>query len=95
MHLPGSIEALETPVGIPKALQDKVNAIRQEGGVRLINELIETLNNLAREDVAILAEANQKLDVEEKEDNEARQQFGNAWIRFLKIFFIKFFFLCT
>jgi len=81
MQLPGAIEALETPIGIPKTLQDKVNSIRQEGGIRLINELIETLNNLAREDTSILNEAIQKLDAEEKEDVEARQQFGNSWIR--------------
>lgn len=85
MQLPGAIEALETPIGIPKTLQDKVNSIRQEGGIRLINELIETLNNLAREDTSILNEAIQKLDAEEKEDVEARQQFGNSWIR--SIFF--------
>jgi programmed cell death 6-interacting protein len=90
MNLPGAIEALETPTGIPQALQDKMNIVKKEGGAGLILEQIEALNKLGEEDAAICARASAALDMEEKEDNEIRSRYGNRWQRYFSHSFLLF-----
>lgn len=81
MNLPGAIEALEAPNGIPSGLEDKRKTVTNEGGAKLILELVDTMNKLAEEDVSILDKTLQKLDVEEKEDNDMRTQYAARWQR--------------
>lgn len=54
MNLPGAIEALETPTGVPQAIEEKRKQVSAEGGAKLILELVDTLNNLADEDSRIM-----------------------------------------
>lgn len=54
MNLPGAIEALETPTGVPQAIEEKRKQVSGEGGAKLILELVDTLNHLADEDSRIM-----------------------------------------
>jgi len=81
MNLPGAIEALETPSGVPQAIEQKRVEMQKEGGAKLILELVDTLNKLADEDSRIMDKALKNLDDEEKEDNEMRTQWGTRWQR--------------
>lgn len=81
MGLPGSIEAAESPSGVPAALLQKMSTVRIEGGVRMLNEQSELLDKVASQDDAMLKDAVAILDREEQEDAEMRTQFGNRWNR--------------
>jgi len=83
LNLPGAIEALETNKtgGIPPSMQEKINNFRKEGGIKLVLELQETLKKLAEEDENILTLSLKKLDDEETEDGQMRQQYGSRWFR--------------
>ncbi|EGC38045.1 hypothetical protein DICPUDRAFT_149310 [Dictyostelium purpureum] len=79
MGLPGSIEALE--VGVPKALQEKMDILRNEQASNHIVQLLENIQQLSDEDSSILTTASNLLKKEEDEDNEMRAQYGSAWHR--------------
>jgi programmed cell death 6-interacting protein len=81
MGLPGSIEAAESPSGVPAALLQKMSTVRIEGGVRMLNEQTELLDKVAGQDDSLLKDSVGILDSEEKEDTEMRAQFGNRWNR--------------
>jgi len=81
MNLPAAIERIEERAGVPVPLQKKMSIIREEGGASLLFGLLLSLQNLGKEDENIIKEAVQYLDDEEQEDNEARKQFGDKWIR--------------
>eukprot|EP01104_Vermistella_antarctica_P017413 TRINITY_DN616_c1_g2_i1.p1 TRINITY_DN616_c1_g2~~TRINITY_DN616_c1_g2_i1.p1 ORF type:complete len:789 (-),score=198.80 TRINITY_DN616_c1_g2_i1:93-2459(-) len=81
MNLPGALQALEQPEGVPQHLQDKVKAVNAKGGVTRVLELQDTLAKLAMEDAAILQSALANLDREEEEDSQLRLQFGAKWTR--------------
>ncbi|KAF2070314.1 hypothetical protein CYY_008367 [Polysphondylium violaceum] len=79
MGLPGSIEALE--VGIPKALQEKMDIVSSEHGVSNITSLLENLQLMSEEDSAICLAAGSILKKEEDEDNEMRNKYQASWHR--------------
>lgn len=79
MGLPGSIEAQE--MGIPKALQEKMDLVRSEKGISNITSLLENLGQLSDEDTNICNIASQILKKEEDEDNEMRTKYQSAWHR--------------
>ncbi|EGG16375.1 ALG-2 interacting protein X [Cavenderia fasciculata] len=79
MNLPGAIEALE--IGIPKALQEKMDLVKSERGVETVSDLLRSLQQLYEEDHSICQSSNKLLDKEEEEDNGMRQQYQSAWHR--------------
>ncbi|TPX32747.1 hypothetical protein SmJEL517_g04211 [Synchytrium microbalum] len=82
LNLPGAIEALEQPIGIPPAVLQRSEEVRKSGGVSGLQSTYETVLALSVADVALLDEAMKALDNEAKEDDEARHQFGkDRWTR--------------
>eukprot|EP01132_Coremiostelium_polycephalum_P004270 gene4270-5343_t len=79
MGLPGSIEALE--IGIPKALQEKMDLVKSEKAIENITSLLENLQQLSDEDNSICVAAGEVLKHEEKMDNDMRTQYQSAWHR--------------
>ncbi|CAG8473217.1 3078_t:CDS:2 [Ambispora leptoticha] len=57
LKLPGSLEILEQPVGLPSSLIQKSNEIRNAGGFEFLKEKLEILQELESKDTAILEEA--------------------------------------
>lgn len=82
LNLPGSLQALEKPLGIPQGLIAHADEIRQQDGV---NKLIQTFEDIARlksNDSAMCQEALELLNEEAREDEQARLKYGTErWQR--------------
>eukprot|EP01119_Soliformovum_irregulare_P009995 TRINITY_DN2416_c0_g1_i1.p1 TRINITY_DN2416_c0_g1~~TRINITY_DN2416_c0_g1_i1.p1 ORF type:complete len:831 (-),score=256.75 TRINITY_DN2416_c0_g1_i1:39-2456(-) len=81
MNLPGAIEALESPSGVPAPLLEKMKTVKSEGGARLILDFVDTLNKLAEEDQNLLNQSAKILDDEEQDDEAMRSQYSQRWSR--------------
>ncbi|KAF9267708.1 BRO1-domain-containing protein [Marasmius fiardii PR-910] len=73
LNLPGSLEALERPVGLPPSLLKKVEEVRLENGPVKIEAAIRDLGRMARQNMKILDEAMDILDHEASEDETTRE----------------------
>ncbi|OCF35794.1 pH-response regulator protein palA/RIM20 [Kwoniella heveanensis BCC8398] len=75
LNLPGSIQALERPVGLPPSLLKKAEEVDSAGGAERIRSLLKEVNRLSRANVQSLDEAMDILDLEatENESLQARQ----------------------
>ncbi|KAK9455841.1 BRO1-like domain-containing protein [Dipodascopsis uninucleata] len=82
LGLPGSLQALERPVGLPPSLITHIEEIRAKGGIVAVQSSIEDLRNLASIDSAIYVTAADILNEERKEDDVLRERYGtNSWKR--------------
>jgi programmed cell death 6-interacting protein len=68
LGLPGALDALDTPTGVPQALAQKAERVRSRGGVNLLLDLQEQRDKLARRNADLLSEAVVILDEEEERD---------------------------
>ncbi|KAF9569935.1 pH-response regulator protein palA/rim20 [Mortierella alpina] len=81
LNLPGSLQALEQPVGLPPSLLSHIDEIHAEGGLDALHEMLETVRALSRQNAAILDEIFEALQQEADEDEAMRQRFQNRWNR--------------
>ncbi|KAF9926352.1 pH-response regulator protein palA/rim20 [Mortierella alpina] len=81
LNLPGSLQALEQPVGLPPSLISHIDEIHAEGGSNALHEMLETVRSLSRQNAAILDEIFEALQQEADEDEAMRQRFQNRWNR--------------
>lgn len=81
LNLPGALQALEQPVGLPPSLLSHIDEIVAEGGVRVLHEMHENVRNLSRQNAAILDEIFEALQQEAEEDDAMRQRFKDRWNR--------------
>lgn len=82
LNLPGSLEAVEKPMGVPQSLLLHSDEIRTKGGVNLLRGTINDIQKLYRESVHLLEEGKQILVYEENEDTMMRNRQGTArWTR--------------
>jgi programmed cell death 6-interacting protein len=81
LGLPGAIEAMETPIGIPTSLLERLRVVKLEGGVNFLRDQIKLLDNLAQQAQLALSQTSKLLDEEEHEDNDMRNQYKNKWNR--------------
>jgi programmed cell death 6-interacting protein len=81
LGLPGAIEAMETPIGIPSSLLERLRVVKLEGGVNFLREQLKLLDKLAQQAQLALSESTKLLDEEEREDNDLRNQYKNKWNR--------------
>ncbi|GJJ71973.1 programmed cell death 6-interacting protein [Entomortierella parvispora] len=81
LNLPGALQALEQPVGLPPSLVAHIDEIVAEGGVRVLHEMHENVRNLSRQNAAILDEIFEALQQEAEEDDAMRQRFKDRWNR--------------
>jgi hypothetical protein len=65
LNLPGSIQALERPVGLPPSLLKKAEEVESAGGVDKIHSLLDQVQRLSRQNGQLLSE------VSEREQNKS------------------------
>jgi len=82
LNLPGSLQALEKPLGIPPGLLAHAEEIRQQDGLNRLQRSMEDTKKLKENDRAIFQEGCNLLDSEASEDEAARRKYGtDRWAR--------------
>ncbi len=82
LNLPGSLQALEKPLGIPSGLVNHAEEIRQQGGIDHLFKTMRDTEQLKENDRAIFQEGVEALRAEAFEDEQGRRRFGTqSWTR--------------
>ncbi|KIW35217.1 uncharacterized protein PV07_01924 [Cladophialophora immunda] len=82
LDLPGSLQALEKPLGLPGSLVSKAEELRQQDALYRIKRSMEDTTKLKTNDLAIYQEGVALLEAEKAEDERARAKYGtDRWAR--------------
>ena len=82
LNLPGSLQAIEKPLGLPPSLVSKAEELRQQDGLYRLKRSMEDTAKLKASDQSIYQEGVQLLRAEKLEDKRARAKFGTErWAR--------------
>ncbi|KAF1986616.1 BRO1-domain-containing protein [Aulographum hederae CBS 113979] len=82
LNLPGSLQALEKPLGLPPGIMSHAEEIRQQDGINKLYRSIEETQKLKRSDRTIYEEGVDLLRSEATEDDRARMKYGtDRWNR--------------
>lgn len=82
MNLPGSLQALEKPLGLPLTLTAHAEEIRQQDGLNRLQRSLSEIATLGENDASIYKEGVDYLLSEADEDNNARLKYGtDRWSR--------------
>ncbi|KAH7347267.1 BRO1-like domain-containing protein [Plectosphaerella cucumerina] len=82
LNLPGSLQALEKPLGLPPSLVQHSEEIRQADAIGRIQRAFSDIDKLRSSDKSVFAEGKAILAAEEEEDNRLRARFGTErWTR--------------
>ncbi|KAJ9474069.1 pH-response regulator protein palA/RIM20 [Pseudozyma hubeiensis] len=83
LNLPGSLQALEQPMGLPPSLLRKHEEVVAEGGLERLQRIAHDVARIAATDRDTLAEALALIEHEEREDESVRSSFGgqSGWAR--------------
>lgn len=82
LNLPGSLQALEKPLGLPPALASHAEEVRQANGVHRLHSTIADTEKLKASNRALYQEGVDLLRTEAGEDEAARRKFGTErWTR--------------
>ncbi|KAJ4294404.1 pH-response regulator protein palA/rim20 [Kalmusia sp. IMI 367209] len=82
LNLPGSLQALEKPLGIPPGLMTHAEEIRQQDGLNRLHRSMKDTKKLKENDLAIFREGRDLLNSETAEDEAARRKYGtDRWSR--------------
>jgi programmed cell death 6-interacting protein len=82
LNLPGSLQALEKPLGLPPSLIFKAEELRQQDGLYRLKRSMEDTSKLKANDRAIYSEGVELLKAEKAEDDSARGKYGtDRWLR--------------
>jgi programmed cell death 6-interacting protein len=82
LNLPGSLQALEKPLGLPPGLSAHAEEIRQQDGINRLLRSMEDTKKLMYTDQAIYHEGVDILKSEASEDEGARRKYGTErWTR--------------
>jgi programmed cell death 6-interacting protein len=82
LNLPGSLQALEKPLGLPPGLSAHAEEIRQQDGINRLLRSMEDTKKLMYSDQAIYHEGVDILKSEASEDEGARRRYGTElWTR--------------
>jgi programmed cell death 6-interacting protein len=82
LNLPGSLQALEKPLGLPPGLVAHAEEIRQQDGINRLLRSMEDTKKLMYSDQAIYQEGVNILKSEASEDEGARRRYGTElWTR--------------
>jgi programmed cell death 6-interacting protein len=82
LGLPGSLQALEKPLGLPPGLIAHAEEIRQQDGIDRLVRSVEETNRLKASDSSTYEEGVQFLRTEMEEDDAARKRYGtDRWRR--------------
>ena len=82
LNLPGSLQALEKPLGLPPGLSAHAEEIRQQDGINRLLRSMEDTKKLMYSDQAIYHEGVDILKSEANDDEGARRKYGTErWTR--------------
>ncbi|GAM87201.1 hypothetical protein ANO11243_052230 [Dothideomycetidae sp. 11243] len=82
LGLPGSLQALEKPLGLPPALAMHAQEVRQQNGIQRLHRVMTDTERLKSNDQAIYQEGLDLLRSEHAEDEQSRRKFGTErWRR--------------
>ncbi|KAI9815101.1 MAG: pH-response regulator protein palA/rim20 [Pycnora praestabilis] len=82
LNLPGSLQALERPLGLPPGLVSHAEEIRQQNGLDRLYRSMEDTAKLKANDQATYIEGVETLQSEAAEDSRTRGRFGTErWTR--------------
>lgn len=82
LNLPGSLQALEKPLGLPPSLVSKAEELRQQDGIHRIQKTMEDTAKVKANGKAIFLEGAEALKAEKAEDDSARAKYGTErWRR--------------
>ncbi|PGH20826.1 pH-response regulator protein palA/RIM20 [Polytolypa hystricis UAMH7299] len=82
LNLPGSLQALEKPLGLPPAVVSHAEEMRQQDALNRIRRSLEDTAKLKANDKAIYTEGVELLMAEREEDDRARTKYGtDRWAR--------------
>ncbi|KIV79254.1 hypothetical protein PV11_06823 [Exophiala sideris] len=82
LDLPGSLQALEKPLGLPGSLVSKAEELRQQDALYRIKRSMEDTTKLQTNDLAIYQEGLALLETEKAEDDQSRGKYGtDRWSR--------------
>ncbi|KAK3486934.1 pH-response regulator protein palA/rim-20 [Neurospora hispaniola] len=82
LNLPGSLQALEKPLGLPGTLVQHADEIRQADALYRLQQGLTDIDKLCSSDLAIFEEGRSLLLAEEEEDSRLRLKYGTErWNR--------------
>lgn len=82
LGLPGSLQAVEKPIGLPQSLVQHAEDIRQADAVERVRRSFADIDKLRAADLAIFEEGKAALASEEEEDQRLRRKYGtDRWTR--------------
>jgi programmed cell death 6-interacting protein len=82
LNLPGSLQALEKPLGLPPAVASHAGEVRQMNGIYRLHGAMADTEKLKNSDRATYQEGVDMLRAEAAEDDAARRKFGtDRWAR--------------
>ncbi|SPO03635.1 probable pH-response regulator palA protein [Cephalotrichum gorgonifer] len=82
LGLPGSLQALEKPLGLPHSLTQHADELRQADALSRITKSFADIDKIRAADKAIYDEGLEILASEEEEDNRLRTKYGtDRWTR--------------
>ena len=82
LNLPGSLQALEKPLGLPPSLTSHAEEVRQQDGLHRLRRTMHETNKLKANDIAAYEDGVQSLKSEAAEDDRAKLKYGtDRWNR--------------
>ncbi|KAL3479994.1 BRO1-like domain-containing protein [Aspergillus californicus] len=82
LNLPGSLQALEKPLGLPPTLVSHAEEMRQQDGLYRLRKSLQDIANVKSNDQAIYTEGVELLAAEKAEDDASRRKYGtDRWSR--------------
>ncbi|KAM0496540.1 hypothetical protein ACHAP8_007440 [Fusarium lateritium] len=82
LGLPGSLQALEKPLGLPPSLVQHAEEIRQADAINRVQKSFADIDKLRLGDMDIFEEGKRALASEEEEDQRLRMRYGtDRWAR--------------
>ncbi|KAJ5281417.1 hypothetical protein N7478_006789 [Penicillium angulare] len=82
LNLPGSLQAMEKPLGLPPTLVSHAEEMRQQDGLNRLRRSVEDTAKVKGYDRAIYHEGFELLAAEKAEDDAARRKYGtDRWNR--------------
>ncbi|KAF4885354.1 pH-response regulator protein palA/prr-1 [Colletotrichum fructicola] len=82
INLPGSLQALEKPLGLPHSLVHHAEEIRQADAIGRIQRAFSDIDKLRNADISVFNEGKAVLTAEEEEDQRLRRKYGtDRWSR--------------
>ncbi|KAL4809119.1 BRO1-like domain-containing protein [Aspergillus unguis] len=82
LNLPGSLQALEKPLGLPPTLVSHAEEMRQQDGLYRLRKSLQDIAKVKSNDRALYSEGVELLAAEKAEDDASRRKFGtDRWSR--------------